>query len=86
MKSQAQAPELWVGQDVMVVLAPDATMDLTPEVQSGAELTLGLESVNVHGVILKQDFRDPNTGSRRIDNIFYPWTSIKRIRPTGLPQ
>jgi hypothetical protein len=77
---QHKVPENWVGQDVLVLLDPDAVSDLIPEARPDLELTQTLVGVSPHGALLRQGFRDPMTGTQGVGNVFYPWSSIRRIR------
>ncbi len=75
-----QVPQSWVGDDVLVLLDPDAKMGLLPP-QPGQELTVTLAGVGSEGALLMHQFTDPNTGgTQREGNVFYPWGSILRIR------
>lgn len=76
-----RVPQSWVGDDVLVLLDPDAKMGLLPP-QPGNELTATLAGASSEGALLTHQFTDPNTGGTpREGNVFYPWSSIKRIRP-----
>ena len=78
-------PESWVGEDVLVLLDPEAKVGILPP-QPGQELNVTLAGVSAEGALLTHQFTDPNTGGTRIEgSIFYPWNSIRRIRQVDLP-
>ena len=80
-----RVPESWIGDDVLVLLDPNAKMGLFPP-QPGQELTVTLAGVSTEGALLTHQFTSPNTGdTQRIGNVFYPWNSIRRIRQVELP-
>jgi hypothetical protein len=80
-----RAPESWVGEDVLVLLDPEAKVGILPP-QPGQELNVTLAGVSAEGALLTHQFTDPNTGgTRREGSIFYPWNSIRRIRQVDLP-
>jgi hypothetical protein len=80
-----RVPESWVGEDVLVLLDPEAKVGILPP-QLGQELNVTLAGVSAEGALLTHQFTDPNTGgTRREGSIFYPWNSIRRIRQVDLP-
>ena len=80
-----RVPESWVGEDVLVLLDPEAKVGILPP-QPGQELNVTLAGVSAEGALLTHPFTDPNTGgTRREGSIFYPWNSIRRIRQVDLP-
>ena len=80
-----RVPESWVGEDVLVLLDPEAKVGILPP-QTGQELNVDLTGVSAEGALLTHQFTDPNTGgTRREGSIFYPWNSIRRIRQVDLP-
>ena len=80
-----RVPESWVGEDVLVLLDPEAKVSILPP-QPGQELNVTLAGVSAEGALLTHQFTDPNTGgTRREGSIFYPWNSIRRIRQVDLP-
>ena len=80
-----RVPESWVGEDVLVLLDPEAKAGILPP-QPGHELTVTLAGVSAEGALLTHQFTDPNTGGTpREGDIFYPWSSIRRIRQVDLP-
>ncbi len=80
-----RVPESWVGEDVLVLLDPEAKVGILPP-QPGQELNVTLAGVSAEGALLTHQFTDPNTGgTRREGSIFYPWNSIRRIRQVDLP-
>ena len=80
-----RVPESWVGEDVLVLLDPEAKAGILPP-QPGQELNVTLAGVSTEGALLTHQFTDPNTGgTRREGSIFYPWNSIRRIRQVDLP-
>ena len=79
-----RAPQSWVGGDVLVLLDPEAKIGLLPP-QPGQELTVRLADASSEGALLTHEFTDPNTGEQRVGDVFYPWGSIRRIRPTQTP-
>lgn len=84
-EGSGRVPESWVGEDVLVLLDPDAKVGLLPP-QPGQELTVTLAGVSSEGALLTHQFTDPNTeGTQRVGNVFYPWNSIRRIRQVELP-
>ena len=80
-----RVPESWVGEDVLVLLDPEAKVGILPP-QPDQELNVTLAGVSAEGALLTHQFTDPNTGgTRREGSIFYPWNSIRRIRQVDLP-
>ena len=80
-----RVPESWVGEDVLVLLDPEAKVGILPP-QPGQELNVTLAGVSAEGALLTHQFTDPNTGGTpREGSIFYPWNSIRRIRQVDLP-
>jgi hypothetical protein len=80
-----RVPQSWVGEDVLVLLDPEAKVGLLPP-QPGQELTVRLTDVNSEGALFTHRFSDPNTGgTERVGDVFYPWGSIRRIRSIEMP-
>ncbi len=80
-----RVPESWVGEDVLVLLDPEAKVGILPP-QPGHELTVMLAGVSAEGALLTHQFTDPNSGgTQREGEVFYPWNSIRRIRRIELP-
>ena len=80
-----RVPESWVGEDVLVLLDPEAKVGILPP-QPGHELTVMLAGVSAEGALLTHQFTAPNTGgTQREGDVFYPWNSIRRIRRVELP-
>jgi len=56
-----RVPESWVGEDVLVLLDPEAKVGILPP-QPGQELNVTLAGVSAEGALLTHQFTDPNTG------------------------
>ncbi len=66
----AGAPRSWVGNDVLVLLDPEAKVGILPP-QPGQELTVTLAGVSTEGALLTHQFTDPNIGgAQREGSVF----------------
>lgn len=64
-----RVPQSWVGDDVMVLLDPEAKAGLLAP-QPGEELPVTLAGVSSEGALLTHQFNDPNTGgTQRVGNV-----------------